>query len=329
MKYSNLVVARCASFFVMFALAITCTAPVTAHAQAALNSARVVYVGHSLINYDIPEMVKTMAEARGLVHRRAAQINNGTGIRANWDGCHKSLFVGQWPPLEFACDSIEAGTDLGPYDTLIITQGNNPIINPSNPSSLGTTPDDFERFLNLFLTHNPSGRAFYFTQWEGLDSQWHNGQEWTDSIAREMTLFEQITDRIEQISRDAHGRNVDVNIIPTNYALRDLVIAVESGRIPGMSNRRELFGDDVHPTNLANYYLACVVFASVYQQSPVGVAGRMKDRWSGIIIDVPSDMALRLQILAWQVVTSYRGWSSGSSPSPSPRPKAPSSVTVN
>ncbi len=68
----------------------------SAQAQSvpSLGSARIVYVGHSLINYDMPEMVKGLAESKGLGIRRAVQVNNGTNIGNNWLGCRQSTFTG-------------------------------------------------------------------------------------------------------------------------------------------------------------------------------------------------------------------------------------------
>jgi hypothetical protein len=306
-------------------LTLIAMASMSVHAQsvAPIGSARIVFIGHSLINNEMPEMVKALAESKGLGIRRAVQVFNGAPIFYNWDHCRQSDFVGEWPPADFACDAIDAGTDQGPYDTLIIAQSNNPIIIPSNPSNLGTTPEDYEKFLNLFLTRNPNGHAFYFAQWEGLTSQWLNGQDWTTQIAPEMALFEQITDRIEQISRDTRGRNASVSIIPTSLAIRDLIIAAESGQFAGITSRSQLFQDDVHMNRFGNYFVACVVFASVYQQSPAGATGRTVDKWNGEMTNIPADMALRLQNFAWNVVSKYRGWTGTAV-----RPKAPSSLTI-
>jgi hypothetical protein len=304
-------------------MALVLCAPTHAQSVSALGSARIVYVGHSLINYDMPEMVKGLAESKGLGIRRAVQVNNGTNIGNNWLGCRQSTFTGQYAPYEFACDAIESGTDQGPYDTLIITQVNNPIIDPTNAANLGSTADDYEKFLNLFLSKNPGGRAFFFPPWEGTDSPWLNGQDWTASIAAQMNLFERVTDRIEQISRDTHGRNATVEIIPSSVALRQLILAAESGQFADITNRSQLFLDDVHMSKLGNYFMACVVFASVYQQSPAGATGRTTGRWGDELTNLPADLALRLQNFAWTAVSTYRGWTGTA-----PRPRPPTGITV-
>lgn len=297
--------------------------PAAAIAQAAQSESRVVFVGHSLLNYDMAEIVKGLAESKGLLIRRAAQSNVGTNIANNWRQCRRSAYPGQNPWWELACDAIDAGTDRGPYDTLVVTQVNNPIINPANPSNPGSTPEDYNLFLQLFLSRNPSGRAFFYTQWEGLGSQWHRGADWTSKIAEELAFFERLVQRIEEISRSSHGRNVDVNLIPANVALRDLIIAAESGRFPGITSRRQLFTDDVHVTPLGAYYIACVIYSSIYQQSPVGATGRTVGRWGAEITNLPPEMARSLQLFAWDVVSRYRGWTGSIA-----RPRPPSQLRV-
>jgi hypothetical protein len=298
--------------------------PSMVHAQAALPESRAVFVGHSLLNYDMIEIVKGLAESKGLIIRRAAQSNVGTNIANNWRQCRRSAYPNENPWWELACDSIDAGTDRGPYDTLVITQVNNPIIDPGNPSNLGSTPEDYSRFLDLFLSRNPSGRAFFYTQWEGLDSPWHKGAEWTTRIADESALFERIVQRIEEISLNTYGRRVDVNIIPANVALRELIIAAESGRFAGITSRSQLFVDDVHMTPLGAYYLACVIHSSIYEQSPVGATGRTTGRWGGEITNLSPEMARPLQQFAWDVVSRYRGWSGGVA-----RPRPPTQLKVD
>lgn len=297
--------------------------PAILHAQAARSEARVVFVGHSLLNYDMVEVVKGIAESRGVQIRRAAQSNVGTNIANNWRQCRRSAYPGENPWWELACDAIDAGTDRGPYDTLVVTQVNNPIIDPSNPSNLGSTPTDYNRFLDLFLSRNPSGRAFFYTQWEGVGSQWHRGADWTSRIADELAHFERVVQRIEEISRTSYGRNVDVNIIPANLALRDLIVAAESGRFSGITSRSQLFIDDVHVTPLGAYYLACVIYSSIYEQSPVGATGRTVGRWGAEITNLPPDMARSLQVFAWDVVSRYRGWTGSIA-----RPRPPSQLRV-
>ena len=298
--------------------------PAVAGAQTPLSESRAVFVGHSLLNYDMVEIVKGLAESKGLVIRRAAQSNVGTNIINNWRWCRRSAYPNENPWWELACDAIDAGTDRGPYDTLVITQVNNAIIDPSNPGNLGSTPDDYNLFLNLFLSRNPSGRAFFFTQWEGQGSPWHRGAEWTTQIQRELEFFERQVREIEQISRSTYGHETDVNIIPANLALRDLIIAAESGRFPGVTSRTQLLLDDVHLSPLGAYYIGCVIHSSIYQQSPVGASGRTVGRWGGEITNLSPELARSLQQFAWDVVSRYRGWSGSV-----PRPRPPTQLKVD
>jgi hypothetical protein len=286
--------------------------PFAAQSVEPLNSAKVVYVGHSLINNNMPEMVRSLVDSRpGLSHRNAVQVLNGTNIENNWLRCRKSLFVDQYPPSEFACDAIDVGTDLGSYDNLIITQVNNPILDANNETNLNpylNTVGDFDNFLDLFLTRNPSGRAYFYTPWEGLAANWLHGLDWTAHIPIEIAAFERAVVQIEAFEKSQHGRTVDVNVIPASLALRNLILAAESGQFAGITNRSQLFVDDIHMSPAGNYFVACVVFSTIYQQSPAGATRTATDRFGGTLVDLPADLALRLQNFAWQQVSQYRGW---------------------
>jgi hypothetical protein len=296
----------------------------TAAAQAPKSSAKIVYVGHSLIDYGMPEMVSALANSlSGLSIERAVQAFPGTGIAANWGNCRASTFQGLYPPLEFACDSIAAGSPTGLYDTLVLTQVNNPIIYP-DPTDFGTTPQDYERFLNELLTRNSNGRGYFFTQWESLNSPWHQGQDWTTRVAAETSHIQAIATRINELSLSLRGRTTNVAVIPGSIALRDVILAAEAGQFPGIAGRGDLFIDDVHMTNLGNYIIACAVFSSIYERSAEGATGRTLNRWGTVMTDLSQDLALRIQRSVWNTVSQFRGWTT-----PAVRPKAPSSFSVS
>jgi hypothetical protein len=297
--------------------------PAMAQAVQPINSAKMMFIGHSLINLDLPDIVRAMAQSKGLIVRRHVQWIIGSSIGFNWANCRSPNPSAPPADANYACDALDRGTDIGPYDSLIITQNNNPIINPGNPSDYGASAVDYEKFLELFLSRNPSGRGFFYTSWEDLDSPWHNGQDWTTQISRELTAFERIADGIEQVALANHGRNVTINVIPAALGLRDLIVAAESGQFPGVTSRSQLFTDKVHLSGMGYYMVACIVYASVFQQSPAGATAHVMGDWGNTYVDLPSDLALRIQNLAWQTVSNYRGWSGTAV-----RPRAPTSLRV-
>jgi hypothetical protein len=237
----------------------------------------------------------------------------GAPVKYNFLHCHSWQRDMEYPPPAWACDEIDRGTDIGTYDTLVITEGNNAIINPSAPDYTGDTPEYFTNFLDTLLDRNPSGRAFFYTSWEDQGYELHNGAEWTTRIAPELGKYELYTRLIMGREQATRGRNVNVPVIPVNVALRDVILAAESGNFPGITNRGQLFTDKVHLSPIGYYIAACTVFASIYQQSPEGATAAGLD---------PA-VAARIQTLTWNVVANYRGWTGTAT-----RPRAPTGLIV-
>ncbi len=251
-----------------------------------VNDVRAIFVGHSLINYNMPHILEQLVQdAENLTIESAVQVVNGAPLRYNWDNCHT------------ACDAIEAGTGDGAYNTLIVTDANNSI----RSNHVWNHPErHINNFLELMKDKDAQARAFFFTSWEGLD--YHPG-EWTDAIPAELAEYEEIIEQATQISADL-GRNAQFELIPANLALRELILKIENGQINGLSNRTDIFADDVHMNNIGNYFMANVVFSAIYKQSPAGLTNQVSaNKYTPLIIE--TSLALQLQQLAWTVVNDY------------------------
>jgi hypothetical protein len=278
-------------------------------------TANAVFVGHSLINHDMPQIVEAIAESRGQSLRKAVQVINGAPLRLNWELCRESSYTGQWPPDQFACDAIERGSPSGAFDVLLATDANNSI---QSNRVYNETHRYLENFMELLLSRNGGGRVFLYTSWEGWS--FHKGN-WIGAIESELAQYETIARQAEALSA-SRGRGGEVQVIPANVALRELVTHSETGRVPGITSRDQIFSDDVHMTGLGNYYIACVVYAAVYNQSPEGATGRATNRFGGQIVDVPPATRQALQRLAWHVLSEYRGRQGGT------KPRAPAALNV-
>lgn len=312
---------RRTSLHVVLASLAWATGTATAADNTPRDRAAVVFVGHSLINYEMPAMVQQLANSRGFTLHKAVQVINGAPLAANWARCRAADFTGPYPPEQFACDAIEAGSPIGPYDTLIATDANNTI---ESNRIYNSTHVNLENFMRVLISRkNPGARAFMYTAWESWG--FHSSGTWLDAIAGELAQYETIVNMANSISVSA-GRPAIAEVLPANVALRELIIKVQRGEIPGITSRTQLFADEVHMSKLGNYFMASVVFSAVFNQSPEGSTGRITDQWNNVLLEVPAATATALQRLAWQVVSDYRG----GSPPPGPtRPRAPSSLQVS
>jgi hypothetical protein len=226
-----------------------------AQALTARTKASVVMVGHSLINYDMPSYLGYLASSKGLSYQKAVQVIIGSPLKHNHENCRRSISVMQVPSsFSFSCDAIDSGTGSGPYDTLIITEGNNGI---ANKRAYSYTDEYVARYLEQFTSRNASGRVLLFTTWEALPTY---GSDWLNRQAGDLAQYEDIAKVSAQIAA-SRGTTGKVEIIPVNIALRDLIIQIERGGVSGVTSRSDIFMDDVHMTRLGNYFVACVVFS--------------------------------------------------------------------
>lgn len=148
--------------------AILCSLFVSTNLYAqAPDNVKAAFVGHSLINYDMPHMLQQLvASADGLSLEKAVQVNNGAPLKYNWQTCHEADFSGQWPPQNFVCDEFETNSGAAAYNALIATDANNSI---HSNHVWNQTQVYLEEFTELMLSQQPEARSFLYTSWEGLD----------------------------------------------------------------------------------------------------------------------------------------------------------------
>jgi hypothetical protein len=99
-----------------------------------------------------------------------------------------------------------------------------------------------------------------------------------------------------------------VRIIPAGEAFRRVTQEVDAGTLTGIT-RAALYQDDIHPSD-AGYYLSSLVhYATIYQQSPVGLpaTGISADPGSSAPVAIDPVLAGELQRIAWEVSRSFPG----------------------
>jgi hypothetical protein len=296
---------RC-SWAVVLALATLMVAPLaSAQSLPAKNQAAAVLVGHSLINFEMPVFLQALADSKGLQFAKAVQVMIGAPLRTNLEGCRRatSALVVDPEKFAFSCDAIAAGSPLGPYDTLVLTDANNTI---ASLRQWQRTDEAIADYMDIFLARNPAGRVMLFTTWESTNTY---GAAWPDRQAADLAIYEDMARAATAIAA-TRGHSTTVEVIPVDIAIRDLIIRSERGDIPGITNRSQIFYDDVHMSRLGNYYVACVVFAGIFNRSPEGGTGLVLGGTyanAPVMIDLPVSTASAIQRLAWEVVSTYRG----------------------
>ena len=86
--------------------------------------------------------------------------------------------------------------------------------------------------------------------------------------------------------------------------LHDLI---DDGQVPGLDHVFDLFSDDIHLTDAGNYFIALVMYATIYGVSPEGLTWEINDQWGSSYDLPPQSTAQALQSIAWQSVETYFG----------------------
>lgn len=124
---------------------------------------------------------------------------------------------------------------------------------------------------------------------------------WEEGALNHMRYFEELRQRVD----DAQAGQ-PVGIIPTAHALIRLKRAWESGEIPGLGPNNFLSehfadgGTNIHMNNRGKYFVALVVFSTLYQTPPSAVD---LPQSSSTLTDAQEAI---YQQIAWEAVRSYR-----------------------
>jgi hypothetical protein len=98
-------------------------------------------------------------------------------------------------------------------------------------------------------------------------------------------------------------------MVPAGQAFYNLTTQINAGNVLGITSFRDLFSDDIHLTNAGNYFIACVMYATMYGQSPVGLTSTISDQWGAPFTNMPTPaQASVMQQVAWSTVTGLSSW---------------------
>ncbi len=94
------------------------------------------------------------------------------------------------------------------------------------------------------------------------------------------------------------GRQLNAKVSPIGQAWR-----LARMRVPQIV----LFNSDgKHPTPQGSYLVACVLYCTIYGNSPIGLPGKLVDVDGTVLVDMPVDQARALQRVAWDAYQSTR-----------------------
>jgi hypothetical protein len=216
----------------------------------------VFFSGHSLINVNTPTFFAQLA--RSARHEVDYELQMGLGSTMSVRlACPRNGQRADGSEVDF--DTLQT-LRTGRFDTLVLTERNDIVSTILYERTTAMT----RRYVEALRAGQPEARAFLFESWPAIEGR--NYDAFRARVRREHVAWECVASRVNHRSEGEPMR-----VMPTGPAIADLLETITSGRAPGIQRPEQLFNDDVHLTNLGNYYVALLYYGVVFGRSPEGL----------------------------------------------------------
>jgi len=251
------------------------------------------FLGHSLINFHMPNMVNKLAIAGNKTYSYEANIGNGANLLFHWNN-----------PTSGQGSQWNTTLPQGGFENFIITEAV-PLLGHLQWSNTYRIADSLYRFAN---TYNPNIQYYIYETWHCKNTgtpagcEWDNddGLLWRPRLTADLPKWEGIADSINLI----HEK--EMLIIPVGQALGRLSDSIDANLVPGINSINELFLDDIHLTTTGNYFIACVMYGVLHKESPEGLPNQLTDEWGILYPDYPTPVQAGVfQRIAWNTLCDY------------------------
>ncbi|MDU9002226.1 hypothetical protein [Sedimentitalea todarodis] len=253
----------------------------------------ILFVGHSLVNHDLPAMLRGFVSQTGGTGSVQEHIINGSPLWWSWENADRAELPG------FGVNAREE-LPQGQTDVLILTEG---VPHPSFAEAV----EGASNFYNLAISANPDTQVYMYETWHdlrsgtpGFDVEYDPEDDipWRERIDHALPQWQAIVDAVnDQRAPDAP----EMLLIPVGQVMGRLYDEIAAGNVPGISDIRELFIDDIHLNDLGLYLVAIVQYTTVFGQRPDDVELQQYGQW-GEAFDAPSaELAAFMKDIAWDV----------------------------
>lgn len=258
------------------------------------------FVGHSLVGHTMPDMLNQFALSEGINYSSKRQVINGAPLKYNWEN-----------PEQGEIGNYTSDLSTANYNTLILTEA----IPLDNHIMWSDTNVMANNFYNYFDTYTNNGTSYIYETWHcinsgtAIDCAYDSGDAvlWRDRLDQDLSKWEAIANYI-----NTQNSNADTKLIPAGQAMALLYDEIELSNLNGITDISDFFSDDIHLNDMGNYYIACVMYATLFNDTPVGLIREM-DNIYGTPYQIPNAvLANTLQELALQSVCNYQNNSTGS-----------------
>ena len=258
---------------------------------------RPFYIGQSLVNSDMPKMVNDLAVDAGLTTNYGIQIINGSPLQWNYNNAVSAEGTPYTTPFP-----------NGNFNNLVVTEAV-PLQNHLTWSDTYLYANNFYNYAKNNNNNNPV-KFFIYETWHcintGLtgceyDNSANSNTLWHPRLQADFSLWTGIVDYV----RSKNPTDTDIWMVPAGQAFYNLTTQINNGNVSGITNFTDLFVDDIHLNNKGNYFIACVMYATIFKQSPFGLTTNINNTYGSAFTDMPTQaQAEIMQQVAWNTVST-------------------------
>jgi hypothetical protein len=253
----------------------------------------VYHLGHSLVGRDMPAMLAQLAG-----HEYASQLGWGSSLKDHWNQTVAGFDTENAHP---AHQPAAAALEGGAHPVVVLTE----MVEIRDAIRYHDSAAYLARWAARARKGRPDVRLYLYETWHRLD----DAEGWLNRIDADGQRYWQGVLLAGAMAQEGVGT---IHIIPGGTVMAAAARAIESGKVPGLSRREDLFAKDdsgatdtIHFNDVGAYLMALTHYAVIYHRSPEGLPHALT-RADGSPMDaIMPDTALALQRIVWDTVSGY------------------------
>ena len=260
---------------------------------------RVFHLGHSLVNRNMPDMVRQFAVSTGFAHRYESQIGWGTPLKSHWEP-KEEIFGFEKENAHARFRDVKDALRSGEYEAVVLTE----MVEIKDAIDYFDSAKYLHKFANLAREGRPETRVYLYETWHNVDDP----QGWRVRLEKDRARYWE--DGILRPALAYDDPPLPIYVIPVGQVFAKVAEEIDAGTLEGLARVEDLFAtaedgtlDTIHVNHLGNYIAALTHFAVLYQKSPVRLGAQVDLFDEKISITIASEkLVARLQSIVWQVV---------------------------
>ncbi|MCB1330192.1 MAG: hypothetical protein KDK28_12485 [Maritimibacter sp.] len=267
-------------------------------APVATGPLQVYHLGHSLVGRDMPVMLTQLATA-GLGaegHDFASQLGWGATLREHFepDVAVKGFAEENTHPQHR--DPHEA-LKSGEYDAVVLTEA----VEIRDSIKYQATAEYLAKWAEEAWDGKPLARVYLYETWHELDG----AEDWLARLEGDLAVHWEAEILRPALANQDHLIR-PIFVIPGGQVMAAFIRRLETaGGIGPLTDRHDLFSDNIHFNDYGAYLMALTHYAVLYGRSPVGLPHALAKADGTPAADPGPAAAQAMQEVVWEVVTAY------------------------